>query len=442
MTIRAGMQVQIQGGCVVDRRSFLRGIAGGAAAALGWKDLVALGAEELRRRGKSCILLWMAGGPSQYESFDPKPGHACMGPTKTIATSVPGLEIGDGWTNMARVMDEVAVIRSMVGIEPDHPRATYHLHTGYLPGGGLKFPTFGSVAAAELSQARPADFDLPHFVAIGNDNAAAKRIGPGFLPPSFAPLLVTNPGKMPTFVTPPPGTSPERFARQIDLTRRLEEDYAAAGNQATVEEHRGLYESARRLVLSPRLKAFDIARESAATRARYGDSPFGQGCLLARRLVEQGVPFVEVHSFHPKASAGWDTHKNNFEVTKYLVDWVDPAYAALVTDLKARGMLDDTLVIWMGEFGRTPKINKDTGRDHQAKAFTVALAGAGIQGGRVLGATSADGSEVTERPVTVLDLFCTFCHALGIDPRTENETPIGRPVKIVDGGSPVLELFA
>jgi hypothetical protein len=443
MTLRAGMQVQIKGGQVASRRSFLRGVAAGAGVlgALGWRDLIAAGADTMRRRGKSCILLWMGGGPSQYESFDPKPGHACMGPTKTIATSVPGLEIGADWQHMARVMDEVAVIRSMVGVEPDHPRATYHLHTGYLPNGGVKFPTFGAVAAAELSQARPEDFDLPHFVAVGNDNAPAKKIGSGFLSPAHAPLLVTNAGKMPSFVTPPPGTSPERFARQIDLTRRLEEDYAAAGNQQIVEEHRGLYESARRLVLSPRLKAFDIAKEPTATRARYGDSPFGQGCLLARRLVEQGVPFVEVQSFHPKASAGWDTHKNNFEVTKYLVDWVDPAYAALLTDLKARGLLDDTLVVWMGEFGRTPKINKDTGRDHHQKAFTVALAGAGIQGGRILGATSADGSEVTDRPVSVADLFCTFCHALGIDPRYENETPLGRPIKIVDGGSPVMELF-
>jgi hypothetical protein len=436
------MHVGIEGGCVVSRRSYLRAIGAGTAGLLGWKDMVALGAERLRRRGKSCILLWMAGGPSQYESFDPKPGHACMGPTRTIATSVPGLEIADGWPNMAKVMDEIAVIRSMVGVEPDHPRATYHLHTGYLPGGGVKFPTFGAAASAELRQARPEDFDLPHFVAVGNDNAAAKKIGAGFLSPTHAPLLVTTPNKVPSFVSLPPGTSPERFTRQLDLTRRLEEEYSAEpGNRQIVEEHRTLHESARRLVMSPRLKAFDIAREPAATRARYGDSPFGQGCLLARRLVEQGVPFVEVQSFHPKASAAWDTHKNNFEVTKYLVDWVDPAYAALLTDLKARGMLDDTLVIWMGEFGRTPKINKDTGRDHHQKAFTVALAGAGIQGGRIIGATSADGSEVTDRPMTVADLFCTFCHALEINPRIENQTPVGRPVKIVDGGSPVLELF-
>jgi hypothetical protein len=421
---------------------FLRSAAAGAAGFLGWKDLVALRAEDLRKRGMACILLWMSGGPSQYESFDPKPGHECMGPTKIIDTNVPGLRIADGWPHVAQVMDQIAVIRSMTGVEPDHPRATFHLHTGYLPGGGVKYPTFGSLAAAELSQTRPPEFELPHFVAIGPDRMPAKRIGAGFLSPTFAPLLVANPMRLPANVSLPPGTNAKRFERQIDLIKRLDDDYARAGNQQIVNDHQAVYEAARKLALSPRLKAFDITQEPRQTRDRYGDSPFGQGCLLARRLVEQGVPFVEVHSFHPKASAGWDTHKNNFAVTKYLVDWVDPAWAALLTDLKERGRLDKTLVIWMGEFGRTPKINKDTGRDHQWKAFTVALAGGGVKGGRVLGATSADGSQVTERPVTVADLFCTFCQALQIDARKENETPLGRPIKLVDGGSAVKELFA
>jgi hypothetical protein len=364
-----------------------------------------------------------------------------MGPTKTVDTKVKGLKIAEGWPNMAKVIDEIAVVRSMVGIEPDHPRATFHLHTGYLPGGGVKYPTFGAVAAGEMSQTRPADFELPSFVAIGPERMAARQIGAGFLPPSCAPLHVANPTRLPANVSLPPGTDPKRFQRQVDLIKRLDEEYAQAGNKQIVEDHRAIYESARRLALSPRLKAFDISQESAKDRERYGESPFGQGCLLARRLVEEGVPFVEVQSYHPKASAGWDTHKNNFEVTKYLVDWVDPGWAALLTDLKDRGMLEKTLVIWMGEFGRTPKVNKDVGRDHQHKAFTVALAGGGIKGGRVVGETTADGAEVKDRPVTVPDLFSTFCQVLHIDPRKENSTPIGRPVKIVDGGTPVKELF-
>jgi hypothetical protein len=223
--------------------------------------------------------------------------------------------------------------------------------------------------------------------------------------------------------------------------KRLEEEYAQAGNKQTVEDHRAIYDAARKLALSPRLKAFDIGLEPQKTRDRYGDSPFGQACLLARRLVQEGIPFVEIASFHPKASAGWDTHLRNFEVTKYLVDWVDPAWAALLTDLKEMGMLEKTLVIWMGEFGRTAKINKDNGRDHQKDAWTLCMSGGGVKPGRVIGSTSDDGTAVKDRPVTVPDLLSTFCHSLGIDPGKENDTPVGRPVKIVDGGSPVTELF-
>jgi hypothetical protein len=436
------MHVDTDSRGVVSRRCFLGRIAAGTVGLLGWKDLIAVRAAELRQRGMSCILLWMGGGPSQYESFDPKPGHACMGPTKVIDTNMSGLRIADGWLHMAKVMDQVAVIRSMVGVEPDHPRATFHLHTGYLPGGGVKYPTFGAAAAAELSRTRPADFELPHFVAIGSERSPAKTIGAGFLPQTFTPLLVAQPTKLPTNVALPSGTDARRFQRQIDLIKQLDQEYADAGNKKIVDDHHAIYEAARKLVLTPRLKAFDISQETQKTRDRYGASPFGQACLLARRLVEQGVPFIEVHSSHPKASAGWDTHKNNFVITKHLVDWVDPAWAALLTDLKDRGLLDKTLVIWMGEFGRTPKINKDVGRDHHQKAFTVALAGGGVKGGRIIGKTSADGGEATERPVKVADLFRTFCHSLGIEASKENETAIGRPIKIVDGGEPVKELFA
>ena len=426
---------------LLSRRAFLGGAIASAAGLVGWSKLVAQSAQALQRRGMSCILLWMGGGPSQYESFDTKPGHACMGPTRTIQSNIPGLRIGEDWRRMASMMDEIALVRSMVAVEPDHPRATFHAHTGYLPGGGVRYPTFGSAAAKEMAATRPADFELPSFVAIGPERTPAKQIGAGFLPVNFAPLLVSNPTRLPANVALPPGVQSRRFDRQIDLIRRLDEDFAQAGNQKVVDDHRAVYESARRFALSPRLRAFDITQEPANVRDSYGDSPFGQGCLLARRLIEVGIPFVEVHSYHPRASAGWDTHLNNFDVTKYLVDWADPGYAALLSDLKARGMLERTLVVWMGEFGRTAAINNNVGRDHQWRAWTLALAGGGVQGGRIIGATSADGTAVTERPVTIPDLLRTFCHSLGIDANKENDTPIGRPVKIVDGGAPVLELF-
>jgi uncharacterized protein (DUF1501 family) len=190
------------------------------------------------------------------------------------------------------------------------------------------------------------------------------------------------------------------------------------------------------MVLSPRLKAFGLNQEKDSVRDRYGRTGFGQGCLLARRLVEEGITFVEVES------VGWDTHQDNFDRVKTLSESVDPAFAALVGDLKDRGMLDRTLVIWMGEFGRTPKINGRTGRDHFPRAFSVAVAGGGIKGGQVVGATSADGTEVRNQPVTVGDLFCTFYKALKIDPRKENMSALGRPIKIIDNGQPVRELFS
>jgi hypothetical protein len=431
MTLQSLMHVQTGRDGVVSRRTFLRSVAVGAAGlgALGWKDAVALHADELRKRGMACILLFMRGGPSQMETFDPKPDTTNGGPTKAIDTVAAGIRIAEAWPNVAKVMNDIALVRSMTNREGEHARATYQLHTGYIPGGGVKHPSFGSIAASELGAV---DFDLPHFVSVGN---RATTIGSGFLGMQFAPFVVANPQQMPTNVELPQGVGTNRFGRRLDLLKDLEQDFAEAGGAPRVEEHRTLYASAAQMVLSPRLKAFDVADEKDAVRDRFGRNAFGQGCLLARRLVEQGVTFVEVES------NGWDTHQDNFARVKSLSETVDPAFAALVTDLKERGLLERTLVIWMGEFGRTPRINPNTGRDHFPRAFSAALAGAGIQGGRVVGATSDDGMDVKERPVSVADLFCTFCQALKINPRKENLSSVGRPIKIVDGGQAVKELF-
>jgi hypothetical protein len=425
------MHVRTGGEGVISRRAFLRRLTLGAAGlgVLGWKEAVALHAEELRRRGMACILLFMRGGPSQLETFDPKPGTANGGPTQAIPTAAPGIQVAEGWPHVAKGMHDIALIRSLTNKEGQHDRAAYQLHTGYVPSGSVKYPTLGSLVAAELG---PADFDLPHFVSIGGGAAA---IGSGFLGMSVAPFVVPNPARVPNNLELPRSIHPGRFGRRLDLLRQLEEDFAQAGGAPRVEEHRALYQSAAQMVLSPRLKAFDISQEKDAVRDRYGRTPFGQGCLLARRLVEEGVSFVEV------GSNGWDTHQDNFNKVKALSQAVDPAFAALVADLKERGLLEKTLVIWMGEFGRTPRINPRTGRDHFPRAFSVALAGGGIKGGQVVGATRPDGTEVADRPVTVPDLFCTFCHALKINPRKENMSTGGRPIKIVDGGRPVQELF-
>ena len=432
MTLQSLMHVQTNCDGVVSRRNFLRSVAVGATGLgmLGWKDTVTLHADELRKRGMACILLFMRGGPSQLETFDPKPDTTNGGPTKAISTPVNGIQIAEGWSNVAKAMKDIALIRSMTNKEGEHQRATYQMHTGYIPSGSVKYPSFGSLAAAELG---PQEFDLPHFVSIGN---RLTTTGSGFLGMQFSPFVVGSPTQMPRDVELPQGVTSGRFNRRLGLLQDLEEDFKESGGAPRVAEHKALYGNASQMVLSPRIKAFDVTQEKDAVRDRYGRSPFGQGCLLARRLVEQGVTFVEVES------NGWDTHLDNFNRVKTLSAGVDPGFAALVSDLKERGMLDRTLVIWMGEFGRTPRINPNTGRDHFPRAFNVALAGAGIHGGQVIGKTSADGTDVRERPVSVADLFCTFCQALKINPRKENMSGLGRPIKIVDGGQAVKELFA
>jgi hypothetical protein len=431
MTLQSLVQVQTSQHGVVSRRTFLRSVAAGGAGLglVGFKDALTLHADELRKRGMACILLFMRGGPSQFETFDPKPGHKNGGPTKAIDTAAPGIQIAEHWPNVARAMKDIALIRSMTNKEGEHQRAAYQLHTGYAPAGGIKHPSFGALVAAELG---PQDFDLPHFVSIGN---RFTTIGSSFLGMRYAPFVVANPTQMPGNSTLPGGIDERRFGRRAGLLKDLEEDFAQAGGARLVEDHRNVYASAGKMVLSPRLKAFDVGQEKEAVRDRYGRSPFGQGCLLARRLVESGVTFVEVDS------NGWDTHQDNFNRVKTLAGTVDPAFAALVGDLRQRGLLEKTLVVWMGEFGRTPRINPRTGRDHFPRTFSVALAGGGIKGGRVIGASSADGTSVKERPVTVADLFCTFCQALKINPRKENLSTEGRPLKIVDGGKAVKELF-
>jgi hypothetical protein len=431
MSLQSLMHIQTDGRGILSRRSFLRHVAVGAAGVsmFGWKETVALRADELRKRGMACILLFMRGGPSQLETFDPKPGTNNGGPTKGISTAVPGVQLAEGWENVAKAMQEITVIRSMTNKEGEHQRATYQLHTGYVPMGATKYPSIGSIVASEIG---PAEFDLPHFVSIGN---RATTIGSGFLGMNFAPFVVANATQPPSDVALPRPVDQPRFGRRMGLLEQLEDDFAEAGGGPRVDDHKALYAKAAKMIRSPRLKAFDLKEEKDPIRDRYGRNAFGQGCLLARRLIEQGVTFVEVES------NGWDTHDNNFERVKTLSGQVDPAFAALVGDLRERGMLEKTLVIWMGEFGRTPRINPRTGRDHYPKAFNIALAGGGIKGGQAIGATNQDGTEVASRPVSVPDLFCTFYKALHINARKENTGPLGRPIKIIDKGEAVKELF-
>ena len=387
-----------------------------------------LHAEQLKQQQRACILVWLGGAPSQMETWDPKPGTANGGETKAIKTALPGISIAEHWPRMAKALRQVAIIRSMVGREAAHARGTYHLHTGRRMGTPEKHPNIGSVVAGELGDVNS---DLPNFVSIG------KTLSSGFLGVNVAPFIINRAGQLPanaaTAVTSP------RVSRRLALLKAQDTDLSAAGAAALVEEHRVLYERARRLMTSPKLKSFKLDGEPAARQQAYGKNRFGQGLLVARRLIESGVPFVEV------SKGGWDMHNRLFTRIKPAAGEVDRGVAALLGDLKQRGLLERTLVIVAGEFGRTPKINSKTpapGRDHWARNFNLLLAGAGIQGGRGGGKTSANGQELVDRAVSVEDLFQTICHAMKIDADKELYTPGGRPLKIVDGGKPISEILA
>jgi uncharacterized protein (DUF1501 family) len=421
------VQVRVGKDGAVSRRGFLRRVGAGAAglAGLSWFDRLRLHGAELRRQRKAVILLWMAGGPSQFETFDPKPGADTQGPTRAIATATPGITIAEHWTHLGRLTGDLAILRSMTSREGNHGRATYLLHTSYAPSGGIVHPGIGSVVAKEIG---PADFDLPGFVSV-----QGQSIGPSFLGVRFAPFVVSDPSRPPDNLTAPvPGS---RLNRRLGLLDELERPFANSGAAEPVRDHEALYRQTAQMVLSPRVRAFNLDAEPERLRGAYGRSPFGQGCLMARRLVEAGVTFVEVQS------GGWDTHGKELESLGRVIPPVDRATAALLEDLKARGLLERTLVIWMGEFGRTPRINLEAGRDHFPDAFNLALAGCGVRGGQVIGATNRTGTEVAQRPVTVPDLFCTLYRALGIDFRHENQSNVGRPLALVEGGAVVQEVL-
>ena len=363
------------------------------------------------------------------DTFDPKPNHANGGATKSVKTAVPGIEIAEYFPKLATRMKDVSVIRSIAGKEAAHERGTYHLHTGRRLTGAAKFPNFGSLVAHKLGDPKS---DIPNFVSVG------QTLSSGFLGVQAAPFVVDRPGTLPDNIAAV--TDEARTRRRLQLLAAQEADFSAAGAKQLVAEHQNLYERARSLMTSPRLKAFKLDDEPAAVKERYGaKSQLGQGLLVARRLVEVGVPFVEVRR------GGWDMHSRLFENIKTAGADVDTGLSALLADLKDRGMLDRTLVICMGEFGRTPKINDrppTPGRDHWARNFSIAVAGGGLRGGQAIGSTSEDGMEIVDHEVQVEDLFQTFCKSMRIDANEELYTPEGRPLKIVDGGATISELIA
>ncbi|RMG13286.1 MAG: DUF1501 domain-containing protein, partial [Planctomycetota bacterium] len=418
------------------RRDFL-GLSLGGALGLALGSPARLFAQERPRAAKlpgfggakRCVVLWLNGGPSQLETFDPKPGHRNGGPTKAIRTSVPGVELAHTLPRLAERTNRIALVRSMSTREGNHQRARYYLHTGYVPSGTVKHPDLGALVCQQLADP---DFDLPSYVNIGGPAP-----GPGILGVTYAPFTIGDPRKPVQNLAPPRDVDDARFRRRRALMGELGKGFAEERPGSETAAYDAVLAKADALMHSPRAKAFDLADEPEATRALYGESAFGQGCLMARRLLEQGVKVVEVQL------NGWDTHRDNFTRTQALCADLDAGFSALLDDLAAREMLGDTLILCLGEFGRTPRINGNEGRDHFARAWSLALAGGPIRGGRVVGATAPDGTRVVDRPVGVPDLMATVCHALGLDAELTNYSKEGRPLTVVDaGGRPLRELFS
>jgi hypothetical protein len=443
---------------ILSRRDWLKLSAAGVVSfsVSGWLEALAQDAATHPRRRRACILLWMNGGPSQMDTFDLKPGHKNGGPFKEIQTNAPGLKISEHLPKLAKFGDRLAVVRSMSTKEGDHERATFFLRTGYLPQGPIEYPPLGALLSKELGRE---DSPLPNFVSIAPYRFFARdSFGPGFLGPKYAPLVVGDTGT--TFnqggpanyekalkvqdLDLPQGVNRAHAAARIELLQNMERDFASSRPDVPTGSHATAYDRAVRLMRTEAAKAFNLDEEKPGLRDSYGRNLFGQGCLLARRLVERGVPFVEVTMGGINGGAfGWDTHVNNFDQVKALSGVLDAAWASLLGDLKRRGLLDTTLVVWMGEFGRTPEITPSNGRDHFPNAWSTVLAGGGIKGGQAIGKTTPDGKEVADRKVTVQDFLATVCTALGVDPLTKNDSNVGRPIRIVEKtADPIKEVLA
>ncbi|OJW05532.1 MAG: hypothetical protein BGO49_02080 [Planctomycetales bacterium 71-10] len=415
------------------RRHFLGHLAAttlGVPAAYFFANLRASAAAPNKKKPKSCIVLWMSGGPSHLDIWDLKPdSEKNGGPFKPIATSAPGVMISEHMPKTAQQMHHLNVLRSLDSKEGNHERGTYLMHTGYVPNPTVVHPGWGSTAAFEIG-GRMQDFDLPHCVSINTPGQGA-----GFLGMSYTPFMVQDPNGSIANLAPPPGVDELRMDRRLQMLSRVENDFIKQRGAAPAVDHKAVYAKTIRMMNSKYKDIFKLDSEPPAMRELYGKHSFGSGCLLARRLVEQGVTYVEV------AMGGWDTHADNFEaLSTRLLPELDQGMAALTADLASRGLLDSTLIVWMGEFGRTPRINQNAGRDHWPRSWSVVMGGGGMKSGQAIGATDKDGVDVSDRPIGVMDMIATMTKAMDIGVDTQYTTPRGRPMKVVDGGKPIAEL--
>ena len=417
-------------GCLdyqMTRRRML-GISSATLLGMPIAQMLAQAGEAKKAKCEHVILFWNGGGMSHIDTWDPKPGRPVAGEFDPIKTSADGVQISSIFPTVAKQMHHAALIRSIAGTNGAHGRASYQLQTSYNQSGNLIHPGIGSIVVHEKERVG----DLPSFITISGN---ARRAG--YLGQRCEAYYVGRPGEKDPYLAFPSGISQTRGNKRLDIlarinqrdNRKLDTNQLKAVNTATKE--------AVGLMRSPALKAFELDKEDPKTLARYGDNAFGRGALLARKLVETGVRFVQVNR------GGFDTHSNNFPAMQNHGDVMDPALASLIEDLAASGKLATTMVIMLSEFGRTPRINDNAGRDHHARCFSCFMAGGGIKGGQVIGKSDEDAMSPAERPVNPHDLHATVCHAMGIDYEKKVETRLLRPMPLVsEGAKPVRELFS
>jgi hypothetical protein len=405
----------------ISRRAFLKGtlVTAGGLALPNWGGLFNSQtiASETGRRQKHCILLWMNGGASQIDTFDLKPGRRTGGPFRPAATRVPGIDICEYLPRMGEIADKLGIIRSIRTQSPDHPDGIYHMHTCYKMSERVPHPELGAMIARYCGNP---DADLPSFIRMGPTGNA----GSGYLGPQYQPFGIGRDGRLPPFAAST--LNPQVEDRRSDLLRFVEQGFAEQHQAEPFQSHRLAKERSWRLLRAR--SAFDISSDWPQARDRYGNTDFGRGCFLARKLVEAGVPFIEI------GQDNYDSHADNFVCHKANMHVLDPAWSALIRDLDDRGLLQDTLVVWMGEVGRTPYINNRAGRDHYIRAWTIVLAGGGIRGGQYVGESDSKGAEPRTRPVTPADIHATIFTALGYDPHAITyHTADGRPTPVSEG---------
>ncbi|MDB2347123.1 MAG: DUF1501 domain-containing protein [Verrucomicrobiales bacterium] len=418
----------------LSRRGFLSQTAGGL---LGVSLMPSLAPTSLfaqtrnpSAKANKVIYLYMSGGMSHMDTFDPKPGADEQGPVQAIDTNVDGIKISEYLPSLARQMDKMALVRSLSSTQGAHEQGQYFMHSSYTPRGTIQHPGLG--AWMHRLDGRK-NSTLPASVRIGGSSRGS---GSGFLESKFAPLVINNPNDGLKNSKRRQGMSEKEFKDRLDLASAFDEEFHRRYNHKKVRAYTDMYEDAIRLMKSEDLKAFDLNKESKDVRDEYGDNSFGQGCLLARRLIENDVRFVEV------SLGGWDTHNNNFDSVSRRAGVLDQAMATLISDLERRGLLEETLVVLATEFGRTPRINENDGRDHFPKAFSGVLAGGGIKGGQAYGVTDETSSNVLDQRVSVPDFNATIAHALGLPLDEVVYSPSKRPFTVAHKGRPVIDLLA